>query len=156
MVLKCFIFGIRNHCDNHNYHQSTSNLILVCLKTLKWLQTSPENHLFFVCSKTGVTQTSRKRHSREVWRREEVESHGFVWRGNSSVKSSHELLGSWKEKEPKKSTPLKRRKKSSERSTYHLFGFHVNFPRRMLVSLPLCENTWKQNRFYEKFNQILR
>ena len=25
--------GIRNHCDNHNYHQSTSNLILVFLKT---------------------------------------------------------------------------------------------------------------------------
>lgn len=33
VVLKCFIFGIRNHCDNHNYHQSTSNLILVFLKT---------------------------------------------------------------------------------------------------------------------------
>lgn len=53
------------------------------------------------------------------------------------------------------STQLKRRKKSSERSTYNLFGFHVNFPGRILVSLFLCENTWKQNRFYKKFNQIL-
>lgn len=84
------------------FHQSIPlNLILVFLKILKW-----DCCCLFA---PGVTQTSRK--TREVWGREEVESHGFVWRGNSSVKSSHELLGSWREKEPKNINPTEKEKK---------------------------------------------
>eukprot|EP00913_Durusdinium_trenchii_P011084 g10406.t1 len=40
-------------------------------------------------SKQGLADTLR---AKELWSRAEVESHGFVWRGNSSSPSSHELL----------------------------------------------------------------
>ncbi|CAK9058082.1 unnamed protein product [Durusdinium trenchii] len=40
-------------------------------------------------SKQGAADTLR---AKELWSRAEVESHGFVWRGNSSSPSSHELL----------------------------------------------------------------